>query len=829
MSKKERTPEQNKYLDDLSYCRKPKRRENAVHNITGKDMNVEQGKAFLIHLAKSQQDEENASIAIDGWGLLDGFQAFTSMKARRNEYIRRSGLGISNTALTHREEDIYAFLSESWVNIEKNPKAVEAFFDAAYAKYLVDGKAVYPEPYYIAQRPKVNNLPYENGNFIGRVAVLDTIKGTFLNGQPIIILHGIGGIGKTQIALKYAYSHPDRHQHVAWIDASTASKIHESCKEFLDAAGIAVSPITIDTVRSEFIKYFIHHEKWLIVFDNANYLDVQQDLSKEVNEREVLKSYIPKSSGEILITTRCNSEYENAIRIEITGFEPKTATEYLCKMSGQVENDDAKALSQKLAYHPLALSHAAAYIRSQKGKYSYRDYIDRWNRLGAEVFDTPFLGTTVRGTLEITWDLFRQANSEFANAVLQLLRLCSVLSPESIHLNLFSDYSDLLPSPLGQLIKTEVQRERLIRQVSEYSLMDWDGECLSMHPLVQELICHSMGDEARKSWLDLAYTILFVKHCKEPFDNSNGVDTATLPDTIVEDLSHLQSVIRLILRDNIEPSSSKDDLDSFINWGWHAIIDQKEYALIYPEEMTEIDLLILQIISIIRLKKPAKNNRIPTVDAMLANAYICCHQYEAAISPTLSAVSKLDSVVQDLFDQGETSNLKLLLHTCTMLCDQLFSQTTAIGDSSLLRRIFATRNRLVEAELIFCPEQYDLHHALDMIFYSKLECSLKRPIIFKALPPPDLQNQGEKPFVTFLGDSFRVGSSLERDWEATAECIVDVQINNSKTAIEELTHFLKPDAPDWQIIALPEALYGPKAIQEFINLLPQDIRPHNTI
>lgn len=135
-----------------------------------------------------------------------------------------------------------------------------------------------------------------NPNFTGRESVLSKLADDLNSGQPatwIQTISGLGGIGKTQIALEYAYRYRFRYDAVWWLRAEEEDTFAADYANFAKAADLPEKDahdeqIIIDAVRS----WLEQKRKWLFIFDNAR-------------EPEDILDYLPdESTGHVLITSR---------------------------------------------------------------------------------------------------------------------------------------------------------------------------------------------------------------------------------------------------------------------------------------------------------------------------------------------------------------------------------------------------------------------------------------------------------------------------------------------------------------------------------------------
>ena len=142
-------------------------------------------------------------------------------------------------------------------------------------------------------------IPYpDNPHFHGRLETLEWIEShlsTSKAGQSSIALYGMGGVGKTQLALKYIYDHFDYFTVILWMQADSRAKLSESCVTAAKQLNLEPkdSDKDADAITS-ILKNWLGatSEKWLVVYDNADNLDVLKPFWPDGNE------------GCILITSR---------------------------------------------------------------------------------------------------------------------------------------------------------------------------------------------------------------------------------------------------------------------------------------------------------------------------------------------------------------------------------------------------------------------------------------------------------------------------------------------------------------------------------------------
>jgi tetratricopeptide (TPR) repeat protein len=342
-----------------------------------------------------------------------------------------------------------------------------------------------------------NNLPFiRNAYFTGRDSILDDISKEFEKGNAISLtqaITGLGGIGKTQTALEYAYRNASKYDWIWWVSAETEPTVLLAYREFaikmkLMNTAQQDAAIIIETV----LNWMDTHDQWLFIYDNVDHVNSDT-------------AWWPRNCrGNILITTR-NRKVTIGQGIEISIFNDLEAIAFLENRTG-IYNDRQQALllAQRLGCFPLALEQASAYIKNND--ITFEDYLILLKDYGLDV-----LGET-EGVIDYTKPLTATWEISFAKieleAAQQLLYLCAYLAPESIEAEIFSENVELLPSPLKEQLSNTLTANKVWLELTRYSILEKEGDnqSYSMHRLLQEVIRNKLCSEPQ--WIQCCLSII---------------------------------------------------------------------------------------------------------------------------------------------------------------------------------------------------------------------------------------------------------------------------------------------------------------------------------
>ncbi|KAH8724692.1 putative kinesin [Phaeosphaeriaceae sp. PMI808] len=247
-------------------------------------------------------------------------------------------------------------------------------------------------PFYIA-RPETARptcvIPFRRDpDFIDRGTLLDEVQKKCLAPASRVALVGLGGVGKSQLAIEHCYCTVDRAPDtwVFWVHTGSTARLEQS---YRDIANQVELPGRSEPQANifELVRNWLRDEKngeWLLVLDNADDSTVLGSLPGR--DQHHLSRYLPPSKhGSIVITSRSVSVASHLVEEQdIFHIKPMHVTDaqnlLRKKLIGDVATDRVNELAVALEYMPLALVQAAAYISKRGPHYSVQQYLEEFRK-----------------------------------------------------------------------------------------------------------------------------------------------------------------------------------------------------------------------------------------------------------------------------------------------------------------------------------------------------------------------------------------------------------------------------------------------------------------
>ncbi|KAJ5173639.1 uncharacterized protein N7500_001570 [Penicillium coprophilum] len=330
-------------------------------------------------------------------------------------------------------------------------------------------------------------------------------------------LYGMGGAGKTQIALRYANSSREKFDAIFWVSADNLVTIGQSFREIARTLKlIQVDTETDDHTVMLKVKQWLSstNTRWLLIYDNADDLTVIKHAwptgsvgSVLITSRDSTAAFSIASSG--CQVTPFDTENGSAALLSIIGLDPESPSHLT----------EAKAITSTLGGLPLALNQIGGFIMQRK--IPLKNFLALYNRNSASVDAKGLKSMDYSHTLATVWEMSLSQLSGNANILHMIL---SFLDPDYIHEALLVDGAVETNDSDLEFVTDEIDFLDAQEVLIQGALIDKSIESgiISMHRLVQRAVIRRMSVQERERIFSLAVTIL----------------AANFPDTYSADVGH---------------------------------------------------------------------------------------------------------------------------------------------------------------------------------------------------------------------------------------------------------------------------------------------------
>jgi tetratricopeptide (TPR) repeat protein/DNA-binding XRE family transcriptional regulator len=356
-----------------------------------------------------------------------------------------------------------------------------------------------------------HNLPDPNPYFTGRETLLEMLHRALTSGEQVALVQtqaisGLGGIGKTQLALAYAYRCRQHYHDILWALAESHETLTTSYMTLaqhlrLDLRAEYEQQKVVEAVK----RWLREHKGWLLILDNI------EDLG-------LVRAFVPTPrQGALLLTTRREETSPVARALALDVLPEEEGILFLLRRSGQLameatlaaatphQRAAAQAIVEALGGLPLALDQAGAYLAETRC--SLTDYLVLFqqerqallHRRGTVPSEHPESVTT-------TFSLAFAQVQQQSEAASDLLKLCAYLAPEALPLDLLSQGASTLGPVLAPVAAQGLAFNAALETLQTYSLVRRNAEqsTLSLHRLVQAVQQEALSEEEQRGFAERA-------------------------------------------------------------------------------------------------------------------------------------------------------------------------------------------------------------------------------------------------------------------------------------------------------------------------------------
>jgi tetratricopeptide (TPR) repeat protein len=361
------------------------------------------------------------------------------------------------------------------------------------------------------------DVPQRNKNFTGRDGILDRLRRDAFSKVTAVLpredplpqaLQGLGGVGKTAIAIEYAHRFRADYDVVWWIPSEQLPLVRASLAALAGRLGLQEAMATgiegATAAALDALRRGHPYSRWLLIFDNAD-------------QPEDFREYIPGGAGDVLITSRNHRWQATIDTVQVDVFSRPESKEFLRKRAPvQVTDPDANRLADKLGDLPLALDQAGAML-AESGM-PVEEYIalldDKITQIMAE-------GRSAEYPRPVTaaWTLSVEKVRQQLPQAQELLRCCAFFGPDPIPRDVFRRGTQATGTRVSDLMADPILLARAIRELGRYALVTIGGRAISVHRLVQALLRDELDKEEQAQYRNDVHAILAAAAPKDPSDD----------------------------------------------------------------------------------------------------------------------------------------------------------------------------------------------------------------------------------------------------------------------------------------------------------------------
>jgi tetratricopeptide (TPR) repeat protein/DNA-binding XRE family transcriptional regulator len=399
----------------------------------------------------------------------------------------------------------------SWERGEYFPETSTMLYEIARVLHLSEDekRLLFEARYGTASMLPLHNLPEHNPYFTGREEILSHLHAHLISGKQVALVQtqaisGLGGIGKTQVAIEYAYRFREHYHDILWVVADSREALVTS---YLVLARLLRPHEREEREQQKVVeavkRWLREHKGWLLILDNIEDLGLVHEFLPTPRQGSVIlttRRAETKPIAEALVLEALPDEEGSLFLLRRAGYLLKEAS---LLAASAAYREAARALVQAVGGLPLALDQAGAYIAETKCSLS--DYLDLFKqeqkmlllRRGTVPTDHPQSVTT---TFALAFEQVHQKNE----ASIELLLFCAFLAPDAIPLEVITEGATSLGRSLEEVTANAFLLDQALETLQAYSLIQRDGErrTLSLHRLVQAVLQDTLEKEEQRRWAE---------------------------------------------------------------------------------------------------------------------------------------------------------------------------------------------------------------------------------------------------------------------------------------------------------------------------------------
>ncbi|KAI9889405.1 MAG: hypothetical protein M1814_005341 [Vezdaea aestivalis] len=361
--------------------------------------------------------------------------------------------------------------------------------------------------------------------------------------RKVVVLHGLGGMGKTQSAFRYAIQHQQDYTAILWFNAKTEDTLKQSFQKNAERLPKgAISQTLRDKLQDtsslqELIRTVKHwlaapqNNNWLIIFDNHDNPKIPQNKDQSAYD---IRPYFPEAyHGFIILTTRwANLKIGKSIQVNKLD-DPEHALSILIGTSGRSDIRNEPGISDlidTLDGLPLALATAGSYLSLES--ISVIKYLQHYQKSWLNLQQTsPELLSYEDRTLYSTWNISYNHIRHQDEAAANLLNLWSYFDNQDLWFELLSIGKDFAPTWLHCLVESEITFNAAMRKLRDHGLIHTlkDSGGYGMHYCVHAWTGNVLNDRISESKLSFVLECIGIMVPQTPRSGDSMLQRRLLP------------------------------------------------------------------------------------------------------------------------------------------------------------------------------------------------------------------------------------------------------------------------------------------------------------
>lgn len=667
---------------------------------------VQSDYATIVQMLREMLDPCDAVIQLAG--LYYGFEPTN----RPNGEARRSYTQLEYEIAKHHKKQVFRFLARTdyLPDNEFTQSDEQADLQAQHCQRLMQGdelhyefsnheelKSLLEKVHIRSTLAKPDNLPVVGSLFKGRDEFIEQLRSVLINKPTHIAavtakqaIHGLGGVGKTRVAVEYAKRFSHEYTAMLFITADSPANLQ---RNLAGLCGALVLNLPEKDAREQEVqvaaalRWLREHSGWFLIVDNVDTAEAATEVEGLLRQLE---------TGHVVVTSRLSQWGDAVEELALDVISETAAKDFLLERTrgkrkpALTDDADAQALAMDLGQLPLALEQAGAFIAKHRG--SFQGYRSRWKSHEVKVLAWhDQRSMRYPASVATTWQTSFELLSEDGRGLLNLL---CWLAPD--------------PIPLAMIEKlTSVDDEKAIdiesgiADLADYSLLKWtsaEHDAVQVHRLVEEITRMRIPESETSIWLQRALRMVndFVP------DEPSSQDVRSWPSIYDPAQSHLSVLIDSAeLREIFEPTSrlmtylavyllARADFSKAEPLIRRALaIDEHSYGAEHPDVATQLN-------NLAQLLK--ETNRLAEAEPLMRRALAIDEQSYGTEHPAVAI--RLNNLASLLLETNRLVEAEQLMRRALAIDEQSFGTEHPCVATELnnLGHLLKKTNRLTEAE-----------------------------------------------------------------------------------------------------------------------------------